>query len=463
MEQTQRLFMAENSPGGLREVYARFVEVLRVEAESGHPLPVHRVAPSTWAIDTEPGRCVTVTYLVHQHLDDEVRLVSNAIESGRAYYVGATILLGLEERTTEPATLSLEPSLGSSVWTTLSAQGPATFRASSYQELAWAPVLIGSARPLDIALADGVLRFVSFGAPSDSVLEPIATRFGEIARCQEEVFGFLPERLILVGLRWREDLDYGGGVSRRNAVVMNIGREWMPEPGRFASATFAHELFHTWNFGLFYPAESRPWQPFGSTATRAFWLVEGLTNYYVLQTFVRLGRMDAQRALDWIGSEITNFETSPARAWASLEDGGPMADAGAVNGIDVRAGGFVVGFVLDAMIRRDSEGRSNLDDVVRALAVPARQSHYAGYQVDDLIHVVRSVGGDSVAAAYLRLTSRPSPLDYNELLDGTGYGVETVADSTVVGGRRWQVVQSQATDLVTTNSGVLATGCARAQ
>jgi predicted metalloprotease with PDZ domain len=418
------------------------------------------VGASAWEIDAESGQCVTVTYLVHRHLDDPIRLVSNDLSPGNAYFVGATILLGLDGHTSLPATLAVEPPIGSSVWTTLQAEGPSTFRASSYQELAWAPVLIGKARPLDITLADGALRVVAFGVPSDSVLQPIATRFEEIAGCQQELFGFLPERRILIGLRWRGDLDYGGGVARRNAVVMNIGREWMPEPGRFASATFAHELFHTWNFGLFYPAETQPWQPFGPTATRSFWLVEGVSNYYVLLTFVRLGRMDVERALDWIGSEITSFETSPARAWASLEDGGPMADAGAVSFVDVRAGGFVTGFVLDAMIRRDTSGRSSLDDVVRALARTARRHRYAGYRADEVARAVRSVGGDRVAAAYLRLVSHPGPLDYNELLQGTGYRVDIISDSTVAHGRRWELVQLQVADHTAPHLGVLATGCA---
>lgn len=460
---TQRLFMAENSPGGLREVYARFVEAVRAETEGGATLPVRRVGASAWDVDTGSG-CVTATYIVHRHLDDPIRLVSNALDTSGAYLVGATILLALDGRTSEPATITIQPPLEWSVWTTLEAGGPATFRASSYRELAWAPVLIGDARRTDIALPDGVLRVVAFGAPSDDVIQSIATRFGEIARCERDVFGFVPERVILLGLRWREDLDYGGGVARRNAVVMNIGREWMPEPGRFASATFAHELFHTWNFGLFYPAESRPWQPFGPTATRSFWLVEGLSNYYVLLTFVRLGRIDAERALEWIGDEITNFESSPARAWATLEDAGPMADAGAVNGIDVRAGGFVTGFVLDAIIRRDTNGQSNLDDVVRALALAARREGYTGYRAEDVKRVVRSVAGARVAADYLRLVSQPGPLDYDDLLQGTEYRVETVPDSTMAGGRRWRLVQLPAADQASTSTvGVLATGCAGGQ
>jgi predicted metalloprotease with PDZ domain len=457
----QRLFLPENSPGGLREVYSRFIEALRVETVAGDALPFHRVGASTWQIDAEPGQCVDITYLVRRHLDDPIRLVSNDLTSSSGYFVGATMLLGVEQQTAMPARLSVRTRTAWSVWTTLQSGGESTFQASSYEEVAWAPVLVGAGLTTDIALANGTIRLVAFGAPSGTVVEAIASRFQKIARCEEQIFGFPAERQILVGLRWRNDLDYGGGVSRRNAIVMNIGREWMSDPGRFASGTFAHELFHTWNFGLFYPAETRPWQPFGPTATRLLWLVEGLSDYYVLQTFVRSGLLDAERALQWIGGEFTNFENSPARAWASLEDGGPMVDAGAVTGINVHAGGFVVAFVLDAMIRSQTDGRSSLDDVVRALAAQARSRQRGGYSSADVRRILRTVGGDRVAVAYTRLVSQPGPLDYldyDELLQGSPYRVTVVEDSSEDAGR-WLVQQLLLADRQPAGLSVLTQGC----
>lgn len=151
----------------------------------------------------------------------------------------------------------------------------------------------------------------------------------------QDVFPDFPARLLVVGAgdpMWR------GALSGPGSLFVHADRPLVSENG---TSTYLHELVH-----VAMRARSRP----GSD-----WIVEGLAEYYSLETLHRSGALSAAR-----------FEKAHAglAAWgASAPSLGVDRASGPVT---ARAVGVLRG--IDAEIRRASGGRNSLDDVARRLA-----------------------------------------------------------------------------------------------
>lgn len=150
-----------------------------------------------------------------------------------------------------------------------------------------------------------------------------------------DIFPAMDERLLVVGAgdpMWR------GGLSGPASLYVHADRPLISENG---TSTLLHELVHV------------------ATAMRAApgadWIVEGLAEYYALEILVRSGT------------------TSPRRHRASLEDVAEWGDSAENLFIDSASGEVTARAVLvmravDAQIRKGSDRKHSLDDLVRELA-----------------------------------------------------------------------------------------------
>ena len=151
----------------------------------------------------------------------------------------------------------------------------------------------------------------------------------------QQIFPRFPQRLLVVSAgdpMWR------GALSGPASLYVHAERPLISEN---ATSTFIHELVH-----VAMRARSRP---------GADWIVEGLAEYYSLETLRRSGAISAaryqkaHRALaDW-GREATTL---------AVEHSSGATTARAVSVLRE----------LDGQIRELSSGRSSLDDVVREMA-----------------------------------------------------------------------------------------------
>lgn len=150
-----------------------------------------------------------------------------------------------------------------------------------------------------------------------------------------EIFPDFPERLLLVSAgdpMWR------GGLSGPASLFIHADRPLISGNG---TSTLLHELLHV---AQSYRAEQDE-----------DWIVEGVAEYYTLEIMRRSGTLSAARQ---------------ARGFAKLEEWAEEADAlqGKRSAGARTARAATVMRALDAELRRRSEGRHSLDNVVRALA-----------------------------------------------------------------------------------------------
>ena len=162
----------------------------------------------------------------------------------------------------------------------------------------------------------------------------------------------------------------GSGVEHLNSVAITSGgREPMTPEARFRNAAFiSHEYFHAMNVKRLRPVELGPFDYENAPVTTGLWVGEGLTSYFGDLLAARAGIGSTEDYLALESRHITDLQTKqPGRLVQTLEQSSSQMfeRLPADKKVDYYVKGPVVGLVLDAHIRRLTNGKKSMDDVIR--------------------------------------------------------------------------------------------------
>ena len=137
----------------------------------------------------------------------------------------------------------------------------------------------------------------------------------------------------------------------------------------------SHEYFHTWNIKRIKPAGFLPYDLSTETYTQQLWAFEGITSYYDELALVRSGVISLTSYLELIGQTITRVLRGKGRFNQSIAESSFEAwtkfykqDESAPNTIvSYYAKGALLALCLDLTIRKHSNWKKSLDDVMRHL------------------------------------------------------------------------------------------------
>src|SRR5262249_21969649 len=121
------------------------------------------------------------------------------------------------------------------------------------------------------------------------------------------------------------------------------------------------------------PIELGPFDYEHPPRTSSLWVSEGLTSYYGELIVVRAGLGSREDFLSSLSSHIGRLQSAPGRLVQTLEESSLEVRSGGTSGIgrdDAKTVSYyekgpVVGFLLDARIRRATGGEKCLDDLMR--------------------------------------------------------------------------------------------------
>src|ERR1019366_1584071 len=196
----------------------------------------------------------------------------------------------------------------------------------------------------------------------------------------------------------------------------------------------AHEYFHAWNIKRLRPVELGPFDYENENPTRSLWISEGFTDYYGSLTVRRSGLANDA---EFIGAEtpsaawslsgmVNALQTSPGRLVQSAEQASYDAwikffrpDENSVNSsISYYTKGALVGWLLDAHIRKATKDAKSLDDLMR-LAF-SRFSGEHGFTPESFQATAQEVAGVPLETFFRQSVETPGELDYTEALDWFG-------------------------------------------
>jgi predicted metalloprotease with PDZ domain len=430
------LMMAVWTPGSyLVREFARNVESVAAETFAGTSLPVEKTRKNRWRVATKGAERVRVRYRVYAR---EMTVRTNFVEADFALLNGAATFMTLADGIARPHDIRLElpPSWERSVTALDPAPGgtPNHYRAANFDALVDSPIVAGSPAVYEFSV-DGVphaLVNVGEGGVWDG---PRSARDVEaIVRTQARLWGGLPyKRYVFINLL----TETRGGLEHANSTVLMASR-WATRTRRGYIdwlGLVSHEFFHVWNVKRLRPIDLGPFDYEREVYTHDLWAVEGLTTYYGDLLVRRAGLASEGEYLDQLSNDIESIQATTARqvqplslasfdAWIKYY----RPDENSPNvALSYYQKGGVVAFLLDAQIRRATNGARTLDDFMR-LAFE-RFSGERGFTSADIRSLAAEVAGTDLAEWLRRAIDTTEELDYAPALEWYGLRFRTEASS----------------------------------
>lgn len=360
--------------------------VVETEATAGERVLVNKIDKSTWVCAPCRGP-LTLRYQVYA-CDLSVR--GAHLDTIHGFFNGTSVFVQVRGQEHRPCVIDIDPPAGAQYarWRVASAlaragaqpYGFGRYRAQDYDELVDHPVEMG-----EFALAS----FEAGGIPHDVVitgrhradLTRLTRDLEALCRTEIGLFGEAPmARYVFLVTALGEGY---GGLEHRASTCLICGRDALPRPGRpemsEAYREFlglcSHEYFHAWNVKRIRPQAFVPYDLSREAYTRQLWAFEGITSYYDDLLLLRAGLISIDDYLELLGHTITRLLRTPGRQRQSVAESSFDAwikfyrqDENAPNAIvSYYTKGALIALALDLTLRRGTNNRISLDDVMRAL------------------------------------------------------------------------------------------------
>ena len=425
---TVDLMMAVWTPGSyLVREFERNVEGVAASAD-GRTLTIEKSDKNRWRITTGGAASVTLRYRVYGR---EMSVRTNWIDASFALVNGAPTFMTLADDKPRPHDVVIAPASGwKRSFTSLQPLGGGgggehRYRADDFDTLVDSPILIGNAASYEFTVDGKRHWLVNEGEAGIFDGARAARDLETLVREYRRMWGSLPyERYLFLNVI----TEASGGLEHKNSTVLMTSRWTTRSRGAYLGwlELASHELFHAWNVKRLRPIELGPFNYDQEVHTKSLWIAEGITEYYGGLALVRAGLSTREEFLASLSSTIDELQTTPGRLIQSAESASYDAwikyyrpDENSPNTtISYYTKGAVLGFLLDAKVRKASGGAKSLDDVL--VAAYARYSGARGYTPAEFRAVAEQVAGVSLAAFWESAIQGTAELDYSEALETLG-------------------------------------------
>jgi predicted metalloprotease with PDZ domain len=420
------LMMAIWSPGfyGIQN-YADRVSDFQAKASDGTPLVVTKPSASRWTIAAGGRSAFTATYTVAAPRGSNL---SNGVTDTGAVIIGPATYITLAEPSGTPrrdeVRLQLPPGWKGSITSLDAAPGgrPNDYIAPNYDVLADSPILAGADLTTTEFTVGGIKHYWTYLEHADWDGGDVVKMLTPLIEEHIRFWHGLPYRKY-VFLNIVTTNAPASGVEHLNSVAINThGTPPTTEEAKFREAAFiSHEYFHAMNVKRLRPIELGPFDYERAPVTTGLWVAEGLTSYFGDLLAERSGVGTPADYLNTESKHITDLQTKePGRLVQTIEQASAqMFDRiPADKRVDYYVKGPVVGLVLDAHIRRLTDDRKSMDDVIRLEY--KRWSGAHGYTEDEFDRTVSDAAGIDVSALLHKLIATTEEVDYAEMLDWFG-------------------------------------------
>jgi predicted metalloprotease with PDZ domain len=423
------LMMAVWSPGFYRvEDYAKKVEGVSARTPDGALLEVESTKGNRWRISGKGAPKVVVSYRL---ACDRRSVTMNWVAPDLVVLNGAAAFPTFVEpdrrRVPHEVRLELPPRCKRSATAMPAAPDgrPDRYHAEDYDALVDSPIVAGELSIHEFDVEGSRHLLVDAGEFGQWDGPRAARDLEKMAREARRFWGFLPfRRYVFLNVFGRA----AGGLEHKDSTLLTAGPGRAGrEPGSVRWLSFvSHEYFHAFNVKRLRPVELGPFDYENPPSTKCLWIAEGLTTYFGDLIIARAGLATPRDHLAAMSSLIGQLQNMRGRLVQSLEDASLDVWASGTSGVGRDAAtklsyyvkGPVVGFLLDAKIRRATDDRRSLDDVMR-LAY-RRYSGERGFTPEQFRATAEEVAGVDLDEWFRKAISSTDELDYREALDWFG-------------------------------------------
>lgn len=419
---------------------------------------VNKVDNHTWQIAPCPGP-LSIQYVVYAW-DLSVR--GAHVDQTHAFFNGTSVFLQVHGQEKLPCTVELAPPKGIDGWRVFTSLPPAPGRASTrrdgfgrylasdYDALIDHPVEMGTGRSVRFTAHGAPHEMVFTDAPADIDLARIAADVQRICEAQIAFFEprtkrapFLDSANRYVFMTQVTPNGYGGLEHRASTALMAArkdlpvrGQAQMTDGYRTFLGLVSHEYFHTWHVKRIKPQAFVPYDLTRKNLTRLLWVFEGFTSYYDDLFLLRSGVIDEAAYLRLLSKTITQVHATPGRLKQSVAESSFDAwtryykqDENSPNAlVSYYTKGSLIALGLDLLIRRETEGRKSLDDVMHLLWKRYGRDFYqgnpSGVAEDAMAGLILEATGVDAKRFLSRYVDGCADVPLDDLLPVAGFALE---------------------------------------
>jgi len=423
------LMMPNWTPGSyVIQDYAANVDRIFATREDGTSVPVLKIAKDRWRIRLEEPGTLIVKYEVST---PDIRVNTSWVSEAFSLFNGASIFLYTQQSRNLPQLVKLVTGAGrGGVFTAMPFSGDeGAYQAANYDELVDSPVVVADAPDYRFIVEDQEYVLLNVGENAFWEGKKAAQDVEKIVVETQSFWGVNP----LTKPYWFMNfaVEGKGGLEHDHTTVIMTGRRQMGERRDYIKwlGVVAHEFFHVWNVRHMRPIELFPHDYQKEQYTRQLWLAEGLTSYYDNLLMSRAGLITPKEYMELVAEDIRRLETTPGRRIRPITEASIdtwirhyRPNSNSLNStISYYTKGAVIGFVLDAYLRKNSNDRLNLDDVMRKMY---RQYATTAYADGAFEKVLIDVGGKKAGRLLQSLLTTTTDPDIDTAL--AWYGLKLI-------------------------------------
>jgi predicted metalloprotease with PDZ domain len=203
---------------------------------------------------------------------------------------------------------------------------------------------------------------------------------------------------------YTSDTGWKGRTSGSLQGLSSVGLIW--EPGelleRDRSEDIFHETLHLW---------------FGGAMETERWWTEGVTDYYAARLYSEwTGHTDDLADLCY--ASFQNYLEIAHHTQLTMDEEARRGVIGDNTALLAYRKGMLAGLLLDAAIRRETNGQAGLDDVSRRILALARGRRSHAVSEAEIRDIAVGIGGDGVARTWDRVVAGTASITEAEVTDG---------------------------------------------
>lgn len=357
---------------------------------------------------------VVITYRI-QGNDAGMGFFRTHVRATNAFINGPSAFLYADAHMTDKHSIKFNVPSGWDIGTAMDHDGQGNYSSAGYDELADHPIQLGRFVRRSFKVEGIPFEAIWVGDPAprcDVDAETERLRRGSIPAIKMMKTVPFKRYLYLIHL---EVGDFGGGLEHRASTTIAVGNSQTVHLDELAT----HEYYHAWNVKQIRPKILGPFDYSKPQRTVNLWFSEGVTDYYAKLHAFQAGLTSESQLLDGLRDEIRTIERSETRKKMTLEqvcfNTWEDTGFGGFGDLSFYNMGLVAGFVLDATIRQETDGKKSLDDVMR-IAYDRYALPNPGFEEGALRDLVVEVGGEKLGPIYDTLIrSVGKDLPYSQL------------------------------------------------
>ena len=400
------LFMSHFGTEDTYDGYSRYLRDLTATDTDGEKIPVTEIGKTQWMVETENDLPVTLHYKVLLNHDEREwsfgRDEAPYVQEDCIFCPGYALFIVGEVADIELCVDVSDDWHVSTPWNRIGNERH-RFAIADHNDLMYAYLVLGT-HAEKMAESEGAEVLLALGGHFKTSMDEVQRTVKSLLHTYSGIFGGTPtDRMLFVANPC--DIYSGGGVSGRSISVLMDGtldadnrRSWTP--------LVAHEICHIWNGKAINFSEQE------------YWFSEGFTEYASKISCVRLGVISEEDFLKDLERKCELYLSKQGEL--SIREAGEnkMPNRGLVY-----EGGCLIAAALDLQIRKLTNNRSSLDDVMKQMY---REFGLTGneYTMNDVIRIVSQTADENFEPFFKKYVSGTDRLPLAAYFTNAGIDVK---------------------------------------